>query len=60
MIKIRLELIFLAVLGTLLAYALVDSFIIPISFAKFFLIEVTITVMHALYSHRRKSVIKKA
>jgi hypothetical protein len=59
MMRIRLELIFLAILGSLFAYSIVCSLIIPISFTKYFLIEVTLTLMHALYGYRRRSMLKK-
>jgi hypothetical protein len=57
--KINLELIFLAILGSVLAYYIIDTVIIQISFIKFFLVELTITLMHALYSYRRRCIIKK-
>ena len=50
-------LLVVAILGTVIAYSITDLFIIDISFWKFFLIELTITLMHELYNQAKQQVI---
>jgi hypothetical protein len=58
-IRINLKLLLLAIVGTFYGYLIVDSFIIPISFTNFFLIEIVITLMHGLYSYTRSRIKSK-
>jgi len=43
-------LLFIAVIGTILAWCITDLFIITISFWQFFLIELVISIFHAFYN----------
>ena len=49
----RLHLLFIAILGTLYGYYIINTFVVPMSFAKFFLIEVVITVLHTIYNYSK-------
>ena len=42
-----------AILGTFIGYAVTDLFIIEIAFWKFFLIELTITILHEFYNQAK-------
>jgi len=53
-INVRLHLLFIAVLGSFFGYYIINAFIIPISFAKFLLIEIVITVLHSMYNYSKK------
>lgn len=50
-------LLVIAILGTIIGYAITDLFIIEISFWKFFLIELIITLLHELYNQAKQQVI---
>jgi hypothetical protein len=41
---------FLAILGTVLSFFIVDMFIIPITIGKYIAIEVVITTLHYMYN----------
>jgi hypothetical protein len=43
-------LIILAIFGSIIGYCIVDIFIIPIPFWKYFLIEFIITLLHEFYN----------
>lgn len=54
---IKLFLIFLAVLLVLLGYYIIDTFIVSISFLKYFTIEVIISGLHMLYNQTKNKII---
>jgi hypothetical protein len=41
---------FLAILGTMISFFIVDMFIIPITIGKYIAIEVVISVLHYMYN----------
>jgi hypothetical protein len=41
---------FLAILGTMISFFIVDMFIIPITLGKYIAIEVVITTLHYMYN----------
>jgi hypothetical protein len=47
----------IAVLGTIIGYFITDLLIIEISFWKFFLIELVITLLHELYNQTKNQII---
>jgi uncharacterized membrane protein len=51
------KLFMIAVVGTLIAYTLVDLFILDMPFWKFWLIEMLITASHAYYNYAKKKII---
>jgi hypothetical protein len=51
------SLLLVAILGTIIGYFITDLFIIEMPFWKFFLIELTITLMHELYNQAKQQVI---
>jgi hypothetical protein len=51
-------LIIIAILGTAIGYCIVDLFIIPMPFWKFFLIELIITLLHEVYNQMKNNIIE--
>lgn len=48
-------LIITAILGTAIGYGIVDLFIMPMPFWKYFLIEMLITLLHEVYNQMKHS-----
>lgn len=46
----NVSLTFLALLGTMLSFFIVDRFILPISLGKYIAIEIVITMFHYMYN----------
>ena len=53
----RLYLLVIAILGTFYGYYIINTFVVPMSFAKFFLIEIVITVLHSVYNYTKKQIL---
>ena len=51
-------LIITAILGTAIGYGIVDLFIVPMPFWKYFLIELLITLLHEVYNQVKNSTIE--
>lgn len=49
------KLFIVAVIGTILGYFIVNTFLIEISFIKYFGIELVITLMHELYNYAKRN-----
>jgi hypothetical protein len=47
-----------AILGTAIGYGIVDLFIVPMPFWKFFLIELIITLLHEVYNQMKNNIIE--
>lgn len=45
----------IAVLGSIISYYTVNLFIVSISFMQYLIIELIITIMHALYNKAKKN-----
>jgi hypothetical protein len=52
---IRVKLLFLAIIGSLLGYYIINSFIISMSIWQFLLIEIIISIFHELYNIGKES-----
>jgi hypothetical protein len=50
-------LIIVAIIGTIIGYLITDLLIIDLPFWKFFLIELTITLLHEFYNQAKNQVI---
>lgn len=50
----RYKLLIIAVLGTLIGYWVVNSFIQPMGFLRYMVIEFVISILHALYNYAKK------
>ena len=46
----NVSLTFLAILGTVLSFFIVDTFILPITIGRYIAIEVVITALHYMYN----------
>ncbi len=46
----NVSLTFLAILGTVLSFFIVDTFILPITIGRYIAIEVVITTLHYMYN----------
>jgi hypothetical protein len=53
------KLFIVAVIGTILGYFIVNTFLIEMSFIKYFGIELVITFMHELYNYAKRIEILK-
>ena len=51
-------LMIVAIFGSIVGYVVVDLFIIPIPFWKYFLIELLITLLHEVYNQVKNSTIE--
>jgi hypothetical protein len=49
------KLFIVAVIGTILGYFIVNTFLIKMSFIKYFGIELIITFMHELYNYAKRA-----
>lgn len=52
------KLFIIAVIGTVLSYYIINTFVIEISFIKYFGIELIITFMHELYNYVKRIEVK--
>ena len=52
------KLFIIAVIGTTLGYFIVNTFLIEMSFIKYFGIELVITFMHELYNYAKRTELK--
>lgn len=52
------KLFIIAVIGTVLSYYIINTFVIEISFIKYFGIELIITFMHELYNYAKRIEVK--
>lgn len=52
------KLFIIAIIGSILGYFIINTFIIEISFIKYFGIELVITLMHELYNCARRAELK--
>ncbi len=50
----RINLFFIAILSSVLAFKIIDLFIIEVSIIQFIIIEVVISSLHALYNIAKK------
>ena len=57
-INTKLLLALFALLGTLVAWAVINIFIIDISLMHYFIIEIIITVLHLLYNKAKDDFLK--
>jgi hypothetical protein len=48
------RLFIVAIIGTILGYFIVDTFLVEMSFIKYFGIELIITFMHELYNYAKR------
>jgi hypothetical protein len=53
----RLKLMFASIIGSILGYIIINMFIIPLTFGKYFLIELLITTMHFIYQKAKVQLI---
>lgn len=55
--KGKLILFSLAVLGSVMSYVVIDSWIVPMSVGHYILIEIVITAAHELYNNTKKHLV---
>ena len=53
----KINLFFIAILTSVLAFNIINMFIIDVSIAQFIIIELVISCLHALYSVAKKEVL---
>ena len=53
----RINLFFIAILTSVLAFNIINMFIIDVSIAQFIIIELVISCLHALYNVAKKEVL---
>ena len=56
----KLLLLILAIVGTVIGWEIVNSYVMEISFGEFFIIELIISCMHGLYNRAKKDLIKQS
>ena len=50
-------LIIIAIIGSLFGYTIINMFVVEMSFGKFFIIEVIISILHELYNKAKSKLI---
>jgi len=50
-------LIIIAIIGSLFGYTIINMFVVEMSFGKFFIIEVIISILHELYNQAKSKLI---
>jgi len=59
-LKLNVVLLFTAILGSVLGYLIIKTFIISINLTEYLAIEFIITVFHWLYNYSKKRVLLKS